>query len=216
MKLLFQKQGFTLIEVLVSTTIFVLIIALGMTSYFRLSSILRQEYLQKQVTQEMMMIMEDIKRYCNEYEIDYAWYRSNENLQKTGNTTLVFLNPLKRERILMKLVSTGKTIILGNETKDVSVMGIYKESFDPIEQDFIPAPGFENLQFKAMNSDNVHIAQAHFFVFPIEQNAPMQAKVTVVFEGITPNPFGKRSISFALQNSFSIRAYENLFDEPVL
>jgi len=192
-----NKKGFTLIELIIAITIFTFLVALGVASYINLSVTMKKQNIMRKLYTEMEQVLSDINRWGKFYQIDYAWYSAHhEPLSvEDGNTSLALISKDNLSRI----------VIAKEEGRDT--LGIYKEKKEG--ETFVPADGFSDQTPLPLTSENLHIQEARFFLFPDEAHRDIfQQKITTVFNGFMINPYQPETPEhFTLQTTFSSRLY---------
>ncbi len=209
------KFGFTLIEILVSVTIFALLIGIAMASYLNLSQALKKQNIQRRLYSELARIMEDTDRWGKFFTIDYEWYGSTGTPvnPQSGNEHLALISKDGKARIHLAEQATPDSPVPDNW------LGIYKEVRDE-SGNWQPDTGFIFQQFERLTSAELQIQHAQFFIFPAPEEtlmnrtssallenppalsapvseislaAPFQPKVTMVLTGGMLNPFAKNT-----------------------
>lgn len=190
-----EHKGFTLIELIISITIFTFFISVGVASYLNLSITLKKENVQRQLYSEMETVLADINRWGKFYGIDYQWYDNAYQTisPKDGNEELVLISKDKSSRITLKKMA------------DADSLGLYQEVLrDGVYE---PAEGFEANIFETVTSNNLHIQDVRFYLFPIRNSDAFQQKITVVLHGYMVSPYKEGKEEFTLQTSMSSRLY---------
>lgn len=189
-----RKKGFTLVELIVSITIFSVLIAVGVGSYLNLSATLKKQNIQRKLYSEIAQVLEDIHRWGKYYTIDYASYENPLILEGTDKLILVSKDGLSR-------ISVQKI-----STEDKDSLGIYKERKDE-NGIFVPDEGYTLNTYQPLLSKNTTVQDIRFFIFPLHEYDSFQPKVTIVIHGSLFNPFAAKDELFDLQTTFSIRSY---------
>lgn len=189
-----NRKGFTLIELIISMTIFTFFIAIGVASYVNLSVTLKNENVMRKLYSEMENVLSDIQRWGKFYQIDYDWYKdTTEPLSvMDGNTELVLISQDGQSRIRLK------------KTHD-TMLGIYRELKQNGE--FKPQEGFQDGEFQSLTSTDLHMDDVRFFLFPGTKDAPFQEKITITLSGYMTSPYKEGKERFSMQTSFSSRLY---------
>lgn len=194
------RKGFTLIELLITITIFSLLITLGVLSYLNLTLALKRENIQRKLYSEVESILDDMQRLGKFYAIDYDWYTQNRVSISpgTGNEDLVLISKDRTSRIHFKTIAEKETL------------GVYKEIKKAAA--FEPEKGFSESVFEPLTSQELHIRNARFFLFPAEDKGDFQQKITIALTGSLNNPFRDKEEEFKIQTTFSSRLYSSSID----
>lgn len=195
-----KKSGFTLVEIIVSVTIFAIMMSIAVASFLNLSVTLKKQNIQRKLYSEISRIVEDTDRLGKFFTIDYEAY--GETLDVAGGSgKLILLSKDGQHRITME-VPEGETSLM-----------TYKEKKEAAQ--FVPETGFEDGRPQALTSEGLLMEHARFFIFPAQAESAagepsFQPKVTLVLKGQMVNPFkaGEDQYEqFNLQTTFSIRPY---------
>ncbi len=196
-----KQKGFTLIEIIVATTIFSLLMSIGVASYLNISTNLKKQNLQRKLYTEVSQVLSDIHQLGKFFTIDYDWYKNNSSIDiSEGNEELVLINKEKNERIHITKIEREV------EEKQLTSIGMYKEFKDDYNT-FVPEEGFESEEFQPLNSHQVIVEQLRFFISPKSKDGDFHPKTTIVIKGKIISPFSKHDESFLLQTTFSPRSY---------
>jgi prepilin-type N-terminal cleavage/methylation domain-containing protein len=104
------RPAFTLVEIIISVTIFSLLIGVGVSSYLNLSTALKKQNLQRALYTELYRVLQDTERFGKFFTVDYAWYENNQIRisPESGNEELVLRSKDDRSRVHIKKITDEK------------------------------------------------------------------------------------------------------------
>ena len=198
-----QRSGFTLIEILISLAVFMLFVGIAATSYLQITTANKRANIERQMTNEVRSVLEDLERYLRFYTVDMAYYADGS---VDPSQTLALLSADGQHRILFQTVTPTEE---GND-HPWTYLGIYREV--KVDGVFNPEEGFTEQQFEPMHTQKVHIKALRWSLNPVGEDSHWQSRVTVALSVQPYNPLelSLRQISADWQTSFSSRVYTEL------
>ncbi|MFC1600287.1 Tfp pilus assembly protein FimT/FimU [Patescibacteria group bacterium] len=221
-----RNKGFTLIEVLIALTIFMIIVTSISTSYLDIARRQREANVVREIYSEIRYVYNLIGEEARSKTIDYGCPRKFKELNEDDilrpidvvSTSQVCSDlataPEGSYLALINPNATERTIFRIQEEDDVKVLSFYKESKDSEANAWVPNPGFNN--FEPIDLKGIRLNAMKFEIAPLGdpfdpenigcgviQYQPSVSVYTTIgssYELIT-------DFSLDLQTSFSSRVY---------
>jgi len=229
MKTIQVKKGFTLIEVLIALTIFMIIITSIAASYLDIASRQREANVIREIYSELRYVYNLIGEEARSKTIDYGCPRKYKELNEDDIlrpidvvSTSQVCNELATEPegsylALINANATERTVFRiqeDPENEEAKLLSFYKESKEQEATAWIPNSGFEG--FEAIDLKGIQIDKMKFEIAPIgdpfdpenigcgvlqyQPSVSVYTTISSTYESIS-------DFSLDLQTSFSSRVY---------
>lgn len=215
-KNIFQnKKGFTLLELLISASIFSITVVIGINLFFNIIDIQKRTSYVQQVQGDARYVMEEITRQLRQGYLDYEYYYDLESRTYDFNSPILAVKDLDNNRFYFKRVDTGEVLINGSsDTRHVLQNCAVEIQTDELEKCDTDS------NWQTVTPAEVHVKNFRFFPTPLfdpflldeegqtyEYAAHDQPKVTIIFQTETDRQEKKYQVRTNLQTTISSRVY---------
>ncbi len=176
-----NKRGFTLMEVLVSTSIFVLVTLASLSIFSATLKASQETTALTRIQQETQFIMEVLAKKIRTSRVDYDYYKTNPINNTTGDNDLVLVD-LQTDKYVFSLDKVNKKITV--DVNDTGAKPIPTTSVD-----------IDDLKFYINPTSNP---------FRLDEPPPSQPYVTVVMT--VSSKKGRQTASLTVQQTIPQRS----------
>lgn len=226
MKINNRQKGFTLIEVLIALTIFVILMTVVSSSYLNIARSQREANAIREIYSEVRYLFNLIGEQAREKTIDYGCPRTIELNEDDitrpidqGSTSTVcsdlFILQNENYLALVNRTSSERVIFKLNDIDGDKKMMMYREAKEQNGSAWSPEPGYEQ-GFVEIELNGINIKDIKFEKAPLEDPfdpknvscglIQIQPSVTI-YASIEAEKESVSTFSFDLQTSFSSRVY---------
>lgn len=204
------RKGFTLLELTIALTVFVIFVTVIFSSVFFLMKAQREANEERKVYEESQFLLEFLAQNIRTGTPDYDCYENPSDLCNGQN---LVTNKGLSDGILALLLANGGERIIFKKGDDGS-LGFLRQISTPL--------GFQNVtgftDFKVLNQDTIFVESLQFFITPVKNSFialednqyQYQPRVTVFMDLKGKSRIRPQGILLSVQTTFSSRVYNRL------
>ncbi len=215
-----KRKGFTLLELLISVSIFSITVVIGVNLFFNIVGIQKRTSYIQEIQGDARYVMEEIVRQLRQGYLDYAYYSDRGiSLDDLGNPDPNVGNKILVTKDLDNNIFYFEQVVEGTLADGLTDRYVLENCSVDIQNDDLDKCTKNKDNWQTITSNEVHVK--NFLIFPTPSADPLtldedlgyqyqahdQPKVTIVFQTEIDHKEKKYKMTTSLQTTVSSRIY---------